>query len=96
MSFITFISFDASANGAHTSAAVLPLGLLLGVQGNHGACIRGAARTINYISVLSYAAGRILRRSTPHALPVRVILWNILVPHFSQNTILPKKQDEDE
>lgn len=35
VSFITFISFDASANGAHASAAVLPLGLLLGVQGNH-------------------------------------------------------------
>lgn len=37
VSFITFISFDASANGAHASAAMLPLGLLLGVQGNHGA-----------------------------------------------------------
>lgn len=91
VSFITFISFDASANGAHTSAAMLPLGLLLGVQGNHGARIRGDARTINYISVLSYAAGYILLRLTLHALYVRVILWNTLVPHFARDTLLQKK-----
>ena len=32
---ITFVALDASANGAHASRAVLPLGLLLRVQGNH-------------------------------------------------------------
>jgi len=70
VSFITFISFDASANGAHAPAAVLPLGLLLGVQSDHGArgCIRAGRTTINYNSVLSYTGCTVTARLTPHAL----------------------------
>lgn len=65
MSLITFISFDASANGAHASAAVLPFGLLLGVQGNHDAAY--AVCTLNklYFRLIVRGEVYVTARLTP-------------------------------
>lgn len=92
VSFITFISFDASANSAHTSAAVLPFGLLLGVQGNHGV-IRGVHGSINYISVLSHARRIVYINCVFN--PSRATHFGHSRPTFSAKHIPPEEERDE-